>query len=63
MAQPDMKNIVDEIRTLGNKIDRLEKIIQTKLIAEVVPDEYEKKAIEEFEKKKKAGKLEFSSLT
>ena len=61
-SQLDLKDIVREIRNLGNKIDKLEKIVETRLI-EVIPDKYEKKALAEFEKKRKAGKLEFSPLS
>ena len=39
---PDLKDIVKEIRNLGNKIDKLEKIVETRLV-EVIPDKYEKK--------------------
>lgn len=62
-SQPDLKDIVREIRNLGNKIDKLEKIVETRLFDEVMPDKYEKKALAEFEKKRKAGKLEFSPLS
>lgn len=61
-VQPDLKEIVKEIRVLGNKIERLEKIVKTKIISESIPDEYEKKAISDYEKKKKTGKLKFTSL-
>lgn len=61
-SQPDLKDIVKEIRTLGGKIDKLEKIVEARLVGEVRPDKYEKKAIAEFEKKRKAGKLEFAPL-
>ena len=62
-SQPDLKDIVRKIRNLGNKIDKLEKIVETRLVDEVIPDKYEKKALAEFEKKRKAGKLEFSPLS
>ena len=62
-SQPDLKDIVREIRNLGNKIDKLEKIVETRLFDEVMTDKYEKKALAEFEKKRKAGKLEFSPLS
>lgn len=61
-SQPDLKDIVKELKTLGGKIDKLEKIVESRLVGEVKPDEYEKKAIAEFEKKKKYDKLEFTSL-
>ena len=59
-SQSDVKDIVKELKTLGGKIDKLEKIVESRLIGEVKPDEYEKKAIAEFEKKRKYGKLEFT---
>ena len=61
-SQPDLKDIVKEIRALGGKIDKLEKIVEGRLVGEVKPDKYERKAIEEFEKKRKTGKLEFAPL-
>lgn len=61
--QPDLKDIVKEIKSLGNKIDKLEKIVETRLVGEEIPDKYEKKALAEFEKKRKAGKLEFLPLS
>ena len=61
-SQPDLEDIVKEIRVLGGKIDKLEKIVEGRLVGEVRPDKYERKAIAEFEKKRKAGKLEFVSL-
>ena len=57
--QPDLKDIAKEIKNLGNKIDKLEKIVETRLIGEKIPDKYEKKALAEFERKQKTGKLEF----
>jgi hypothetical protein len=57
-----LEDIVKEIRALGGKIDKLEKIVEGRLVGEVKPDKYERKAIAEFEKKRKAGKLEFVSL-
>lgn len=62
-SQPDLKDIVKEIRNLGNKIDKLEKIVETRLVDEVIPDKYEKKALAEFEKKRKTDKLEFLPLS
>lgn len=61
-SQPDLEDIVKEIRVLGGKIDKLEKIVEGRLVGEVKPDKYERKAIAEFEKKRKASKLEFVSL-
>lgn len=61
--QPDLKDIVKEIKNLGNKIDKLEKIVETRLVGEEIPDKYEKKALAEFERKRKTGKLEFLPLS
>lgn len=58
-SQPDLKDIVKEIRALGGKIDKIEKIVEERLVGEVKPDKYERKAIADFEKKRKTGKLEF----
>ena len=38
--QPDLKDIVKEIKNLGNKIDKLEKIVETRLVGEEIPDKY-----------------------
>jgi hypothetical protein len=51
-----------EIRVLRGKIDKLENIVEKRLVGEGKPDKYERKAIADFEKKRKAGKLEFVSL-
>jgi hypothetical protein len=51
-----------EIRVLRGKIDKLENIVEKRLVGEGKPDKYERKAIADFEKKRKAGKLEFMSL-
>ncbi len=61
-SQPDIKEIVKEMRALREKIDKLENIVEKRLVGEEKPDMYEKKAIAEFEKKKKTGKLEFTKL-
>lgn len=61
-SQPDLKDIVKELRTLGGKIDKLEQIVESRLVGEANSDEYEIKAIAEFEKKKKTGKLAFMPL-
>ena len=61
--QPDLKDIVKEIKNLGNKIDKLEKIVETRLVGEEIPDKYEKKALAEFERKRKTGNLEFLPLS
>ena len=47
--QPDLKDIVKEIN-LGNKIDKLEKIVETRLVGEEILDEGGK-ALAEFERK------------
>ncbi len=62
-SHPDLKDIMKEIRMLRGKIDKLEHIVEKRLVGEVKPDAYERKAIMEFEKKRKAGKLEFVSLS
>ena len=61
--QPDLKDIIKQIKNLGNKIDKLEKIVETRLVGEEIPDKYEKKALSEFERKRKTGNLEFLSLS
>lgn len=61
-SHPDLKDVMKEIRVLRGKIDKLENIVEKRLVGEVNPDKYERKAISEFEKKRKAGKLEFVSL-
>ena len=62
ISQPDLKDIIKEIRLLGGKIDKIEKIVEERLVGEVKPDKYERKAIADFEKKRKTGKLEFAPL-
>jgi hypothetical protein len=52
-----------EIRLLKGKIDKLQNIVDKRLVGQVKPDKYERKAIAEFEKKRKAGKLEFFPLS
>jgi hypothetical protein len=61
-SQPDLKDIVKEIKNLGNKIDKLEKIVETRLVGEEIPDKYEK-ALSEFERKRKTGNLEFLHIS
>ena len=61
-SQPDLKDIVKKIKNLGNKIDKLEKL-ETRLVGEEIPDKYEKKALSEFERKRKTGNLEFLPLS
>jgi hypothetical protein len=62
-TRQNLQHIVDEIRVLRGKIDRLEDIIEKRLVGEVKPDSYERKAISEFEKKKKSGKAKFVPLS
>jgi len=62
VSQPNIKDIMKEIRVLRGKIDKLENIVEKRLVGEIKPDKYERKAIAEFEKKRKTGKLEFMSL-
>ena len=62
-GQQGPKNIMKELRALRNKVDKLEDIVEKRLIGEEGPDKYEKKAIAEFEKKRKVGKLEFVPLS
>ncbi len=61
-SQPNLKDIMKEIITIRGKIDKLENIVEKRLIGEVKPDEYERKAIAEFEKKRRSGKLKFVTL-
>lgn len=51
-----------EIRLLNMKIVRLQKMIEKNMISEDNPDEYEIKAIKDFESKKKKEDIEFVSL-
>lgn len=62
-SHPDLKDIMKEIKALRGKIDKLENIVEKRLVGEVNPDEYERKAVTEFEKRRKAGKLEFVTLS
>ncbi len=61
-SQPSVKDIMKEIRVIRGKIDKLENIVEKRLIGEGKPDKYEKKAVAEFEKKRKSGKLKFVPL-
>ena len=57
------KQVTDkEIRLLNMKIAKLQKMIEKSMIHEDNPDEYEVKAIKDFEVKKIKGKLEFVPL-
>lgn len=60
--QQTLNDIMDEIRILRRKVDKLENIVEKRLVGEVRPDGYERKAIAEFERKRKAGKLQFTPL-
>lgn len=62
-SRQDLKDIVDEIRALRGKIDKLENIVEKRLVGEASPDKYEKRAISEFEKKRKSGKAKFIPLS
>jgi hypothetical protein len=61
-SQLDINEIVKEMRVLHEKIDKLENIVEKRLVGIEKPDSYEKKAVADFEKKKKAGKLEFTKM-
>lgn len=61
--QQDLKNIMRELRALRTKVDKLEDIVEKRLVGEEASDKYEKKAIAEFEKRRKAGRLEFVPLS
>lgn len=50
-----------EIKLLNTKITKLQKMVEKSMIQEDNPDEYEVKAIKDFEAKNK-GKLEFVPL-
>lgn len=62
-SRQNLKDIVDEIRVLRGKIDKLEDIVEKRLVGEVKSDRYERKAISEFEKKRKSGKAKFLPLS
>jgi hypothetical protein len=62
-SHPDLKDIMKEIKALRGKIDKLENIVEKRLVGEANPDEYERKAVTEFEKRRKSGKLEFVTLS
>ena len=52
-----------EIRVLRDKIDKLENILEKRLVREVKPGKYEKRAIANFERRRRTGKLEFAPLS
>ena len=62
-SRQNHQDIIDEIRVLRGKIDKLEDIIEKRLVGEVKPDRCERKAISGFEKKKKSGKATFVPLS
>jgi hypothetical protein len=62
-AQQDLRDIKKEIRLLKTKIDKLENIVEKRLVGESKPDRYERKAVADFERRKKAGDLEFMPLS
>jgi hypothetical protein len=62
-GRQDLKEIIEELRALRTKVDRLEDIVEKRFVGEEVPDKYEKKAIAEFKKKRKTDKLEFVPLS
>ncbi|MEM3161129.1 MAG: hypothetical protein QXJ74_10135 [Nitrososphaera sp.] len=62
-SRQDLKDIVDEIRALRSKIDKLENIVEKRFVGEARPDAYEKKAVSEFEKRRKAGRTKFVPLS
>lgn len=61
--QQNLKDIMNEIRILRRKVDKLENIVEKRLVGEVKPDKYEKKAVAEFDRRRKAGKLQFIPLS
>ena len=61
--QQNLNDIMNEIRILRRKVDKLENIVEKRLVGEVKPDKYERKAVTEFERKRKAGKLQFTLLS
>lgn len=60
-GEQDIRILMNEIKTL--KTDKLENIVEKRLVGEDAAEEYEKAAIAEFQKKRKTGKLEFVSLS
>jgi len=62
-SQPNLRDVMKEIRVLRTKVDKLENIVEKRLVGEVKPDKYERKAIAEFERRKRSGKLNFVSLS
>lgn len=62
-GQHDLKDIIKELWALRRKVDKLEDIVEKRLVGKEDPEKYEKKAIAEFERKRKASKLEFVPLS
>jgi hypothetical protein len=56
------KETNQEIKLLNMKISKLQKMIEKNMISEDSPDEYEIKAIKNFESKKKVEYLPLDSL-
>ena len=61
--QQNLKDIMNEIRLLRHKVDKLENIVEKRLVGEVKPDKYEKKAAAEFDRRRRADKLRFIPLS
>lgn len=62
-SRQNLRDIIDEIRVLRGKIDKLEDIVEKRLVGEIEPDRYERKAVSEFEKKRKSGRAKFIPLS
>lgn len=62
-SQQDLKEIMKELKALRKKVDKLEDMLEKRLVGGIVPDKYEKRAIAEFEKKRKSNELEFVPLS
>jgi hypothetical protein len=62
-SRQNFKDIVDEIRVLRSKIDKIEDIVEKRLVGEIEPDSHERKAVSEFEKKRKSGRAKFIPLS
>lgn len=62
-SQQNLKDIVDELRVLRGKMEKLENIVEKRLVGAVNPDRHERGAISEFEKKQKSGKAKFIPLS
>jgi hypothetical protein len=62
-SRQNLKDIIDEIRVLHGKIDKLKDIVEKRLVGEIKPDRYERKTVSEFEKKRKSGRAKFIPLS